>query len=289
MPLPLTIRHFGSPLSLDIPRHWLPNDPATCAILNTYTVLVPSNEAFYMRTLSLCLPRIDDPGLKARCVAFVRQEAEHGVAHKRYWRNLDRQGYRFRGLERFVDQRIFRVTERIAPLSLRVSMVSCVEHINAYWAHEFLSQNILADAQPDMRALMEWHFAEEIEHKCVAYDVLQKVAPSYAVRCLGLAMTLPLFYGLMTLNMLRFLGQDGHLLRMKTWQRLWHHLGPGHGMFMHTLRHLADYLRPSFHPSQLVDHELADQVIARYSLPECGWLKPSERGNPAPPRPEQSA
>jgi uncharacterized protein len=276
----LPIRRFDTPLSLDIPRLWLPNDPATASVLDTYTVLVPSNEAFYMRTLSRCLPRIEDTSLRVQGAAFILQEAEHGVAHKRYWRNLDQQGYRYRGFERWVDRWIFRATERIAPLPLLMSMVSCVEHINAYIAHEFLSKRILAEAHPEVRALLEWHLAEEIEHKTVAFDVLNALWPSYWVRLAGWMMSAPLFYGLLTLNMLRFLGQNGQLLRTSTWRRFWHHIGPGQRMFVCTLQHLFDYLRPAFHPSQLDDRALADEVIARYSSAEYAWLSPSQRCNP---------
>lgn len=42
-------RRFLPDLPLEIPRHWLPGDPVVSSILNTYTVLVPANEAFYIR------------------------------------------------------------------------------------------------------------------------------------------------------------------------------------------------------------------------------------------------
>lgn len=278
MPGTLVARRFESPLSSVIPAHWLPGDPATSAVLNVYTVLVPSNEAFYMRTLAKCMPHIEDPVLRARAKAFIHQEAEHGVAHKRYWRILDAQGYRFRAAERWVDKGLLRLTERIAPLGLRMSMVSCVEHINAFMAHEFLRQRILETGHPEVRAMLEWHFAEEIEHKDVAFDVLDALWPNYAVRLFGCLNTAVLFYLMMTVGMLCFLAQDGALWKLSTWRGLWRHLGPGHRMARHTLRHLFDYLRPSFHPSHVHDKALADEVIARYAGPEYRWLKPSMRG-----------
>lgn len=276
----LVARHFASPLNDDIPRNWLPAAPAVAAVLNTYTVLVPANEAFYMRTLNACLPLLRNPELRDASIAFIRQEAEHGVAHKRYWRNLERQGYRFRRFERLVEKLTFRVMEKIAPLSLRLSMVSCVEHINAFVGHEFLSQGVLRDAHPEMRAMMEWHFAEEIEHKSISFDVLQAVAPSYAVRFAGLAMTAPLFYTLMTLGMLRFLAQDGLLFRPSVWRQLLRHLGSGHRMLPRTLGHLLAYARPSFHPSQLDNMALAQTVILRYSDQQNPWLTAANRGLP---------
>lgn len=281
----LFARRFTAPLPADIPRDWLPSSPTIAALLNTYTVLVPANEAFYMRTINACLPHIADPELRATAIAFIHQEAEHGVAHKRYWRNLDRQGYRFRTFEHWVDKLTFRLIERIAPLSLRVSMVSCVEHVNAYLAHEFLSQGILEGAHPEVRALMEWHFAEEIEHKRVSFDVMQAVTPSYAVRFAGLAMTLPLFYGLMTFGMMRFLVQDKRLFRWSIWRQFLDHLGAGNHMLVRTLKHVMAYARPSFHPSQLDDAALAEAVIDRYSSRMQGWLAPAKRGRAAARQP----
>lgn len=281
----LTARRFTAPLITDIPRDWLPSSPAVAAALDTYSVLVPANEASYMRTINACLPLITDPVLRKAATAFIHQEAEHGVAHKRYWRTLDQQGYRFRGFESLVDRLTFRMVERFAPLSIRVSMVSCVEHINAYMGHEFLSQRILADAHPEVRALLEWHFAEEIEHKNVSFDVLQAVAPSHAIRLLGLMLTVPLFYMVLTFGMLRFLAQNGHLWRPSTWGQLLHHLGGGHHMLWRTLKHLWAYARPSFHPSQLDDAALAKEVIDRYSSNEADWLMPANRGRQKSPIP----
>ena len=269
-------RRFLPDLLLEIPRHWLPGDPVVSSILNTYTVLVPANEAFYIRTLKACLPRLPAP-LREQAVAFIHQEAQHGVAHKRYWRNLDAQGYRYRGFERAIDRLVFRVMDRIAPLALRLSLVSCVEHINVYLGHEFLRQRILERAHPDMRVLMEWHFAEEIEHKAVAYDVLNTVSRSWLLRALGCALTASLFYTVMSFGMLRFLAQDGLLFRRATWRALWRHLGSGHGMAARTLRHLAAYLRPGFHPAQLDDAALAHEVIARATRAQPPQVVPTPR------------
>lgn len=284
----LIARRFSAPLSADIPSDWLPGARALAAMLDTYTVLVPANEAFYMRTINASLSKIADPALLAAARTFIHQEAEHGVAHKRYWRNLERQGYRFRGFERTVDRLTFRMMERFAPLSLRLSMVSCVEHINAFVAHEFLTQDILTEAHPEVRALMEWHFAEEIEHKCVAFDVLTTVSPSYAVRLFGLLTTAPLFYAVMTFGMLRFLMQGRELFRMSTWSQLRRHLGGGHRMLARTLKHLLAYGRPGFHPGALDDAALAQAVIARYGNAGYDWLQPTDRGRQSS-SPEQMA
>lgn len=259
----ITPRRFVWTGSDVIPKHWLPGNEVLSSFLNAYTILVPANEVFYIRTLNACLPYIENDDLRARCGAFVRQEAQHGFAHKRYWDNLDAQGYRFRAFERCVDRYVFRAMEKFGPLRLRASLVSCVEHINAFLGYEFLSQRILADADPRMRDLMEWHFAEEIEHRRVAFDLLQAIAPSYTVRFLGFMLTAGLFYALMSALAIALLAQDGLLWRKATWVQVKAHLGAGHHMLRRTLRHLGDYLRPGFHPSQMECDALAAAVLAR--------------------------
>ena len=278
---PIVPRSFTPPLPLDIPRHWLPGNPVVSSILNAYTVLVPANEAFYIRTLKRCMPRIGVQALRDTVVDFIHQEAQHGIAHKRYWRNLDAQGYRFRGFEKAVELLTFRTIERATPLALRVSLVSCVEHINAYIGHEFLAQDLLAEAHPQMRALMEWHFAEEIEHKRVAFDVLAAVSPAYPMRVLGFLMTVPLFYLLIGVAMVRFLAQDRLLFKLGTWRQLWRHLGPYHHMFVRTLGHLGAYLRPRFHPDLLDDGEMSRTVIARYASAQPPLVVPTSRSRRA--------
>lgn len=280
-------RRFTPELSLDIPRHWLPGNPFVSSFLNAYTVLVPANESFYIRTLKLCMPRIHDPALRTAATAFIHQEAQHGVAHKRYWLNLDAQGYRFRGFERKVEQLTFRVIERTLPLSMRMALVTCVEHINAYTAHEFLTQDILATADPQVRALMEWHFAEEIEHKAVSFDVLQAVSPGYPMRLAGFLLTAPLFYLVLGIGTANFLVQDRLLTRRQTWSQVWQHLGPTHHMLSRSLRHLFRYLAPGFDPSQIDDARLAAAVIARYERAQPPMLVPlSATGRKQKPEPQ---
>ncbi|SDQ31000.1 hypothetical protein SAMN05428982_0583 [Pseudoxanthomonas sp. CF385] len=259
----ITPRRFVEALPHDVPKHWLPGNEVVSSLLNAYTVLVPANEAFYIRTLNACQSRIADPALRARCQAFIRQEAQHGVAHKRYWQNLDAQGYAYRGFERVVDRVIFRTMDRWGPLWLRASLVSCVEHINAYLGYEFLSQAILSEADPRVRDLMEWHFAEEIEHRAVAFDLLQAVAPRYAVRLAGALTTAALFYLLMTGLAIALLAQDRLLWRRSTLHQAVEHVGPGHQMGRRTLRHLWNYLKPGFHPAQLGGDAVAAATLAR--------------------------
>jgi uncharacterized protein len=260
----LVPRHFTIRFDAATPRHWLPGNEFVSSFLNAYSIMVPANEAFYIRTLLKAKAGIAEPTLRATIDEFIGQEAQHGSAHKQHGRMLDAQGYRYRVFERVVATLAFRIPERLLPLSWRVSMVGSVEHINAFLGHEFLAQSILADADPAMRALMEWHFAEEIEHKQVAFDVLRAVAPSYGARLAGFMIAVPLFFPVLTLGAFMLLWQDRRLHRPSTWSQLFAHWGPGHRLLAKTARHLFAYVKPGFDPSRLDDRHLADAVIGRY-------------------------
>jgi len=66
---------------------------------------------------------------------------------------------------------------------------------------------------PEVKSLLLWHAAEEIEHKAVAYDVLQRVNSRYTVRVAGLAIatTLLLVWWAMAFRML--VEQEGMTVR----------------------------------------------------------------------------
>jgi hypothetical protein len=196
-------------------------------------------------------------------VRFLQQEGQHGAGHHRYWNVMEAQGYHIRGFVHAVDAFLYGFLEPITPLPARLSMVAAVEHVNAFLGHEFLSQDILNDADPDLRVLFEWHFAEEIEHKHVAFDVLQRLWSSYVLRLLGAALVLPMFYLLMTIGMLYLLHQDRQLTARITWREFSQHLFSRDHMARHTLSHIGAYLRPDFHPWQLDDSALARRVIDR--------------------------
>ncbi len=272
--IPLHVRQFLPKLNQPLPRHWCAGDPVLSHLLNTFTLLVPGNEGYYIRTLKRCLPQIADPALRETVVQFMLQEGQHGAGHHRGWRVLEAQGYRIAGFNRRVDAFLYRFLEPLTPLKLRLSMVACVEYVNAYLGHEFLAQNLLKDAHPELRGLFEWHFAEEIEHKQVVFDALNAVAPGYALRMLGALLVLPMFYALMTAGTVYLLRQDRLLFKRESWAAFGRHLFAGHHMLRQTCGHLLAYLRPGFHPGQLDDRPLAQAVIDRYSSPGSALLHP---------------
>ncbi len=261
----LSVRRMNTDAMPTDSRLWAKNDAFITHVLNTYGALVPGNEGFYIRTIRAILPRIKNAELAEEVERFVRQEGQHGVAHMRAWSVLEAQGYRFRGLVKFVNAVIYGSSERLLPVKFRMSMVACIEHINAIMGYEFLAQNILEGSEPRMRAVFEWHFAEEIEHRAVCFDAFQEISGSWSLRLLGAAVTVPLFYLLMSAGALWFMAQDRSLWSLNPWRGMVRHLFTRDGMAARSIAHLWRYLKPGFDPRTAVAGDIADATMHRWS------------------------
>lgn len=241
-------------------KYWFDGSPALTHLLNVYTLLVPDNERYYIRALTPCLEQLDDPQQRTELLQFFRQESLHGIAHQKYWKQLEAQGCRIMPFVKSVDVLLYRVLEPLQPQGLRIAIVAAIEHINAFWGHEFLARDLLAPADASLRELFSWHFAEEIEHKGVAHRALATLHPGYAIRLLGALLAFPLFYGIVAVGTAYLLAGDGELCKRRTWRDL-RRLFVEHGFLRASLGHLWRYLKPGFEPWAMDDRALSEQAL----------------------------
>lgn len=180
----------GPKLAFDaaIPRHWFGGNVVATHLVNGVNLLFPAGERFFVRTVNHYLDRVDDELLRAQVKGFFGQEGRHAKEHERFFRVLEEQGYDVKRFLRLYERVAYGFIERVASPSLALATTAACEHFTAMLAEEALAGALLDHAHPVVRDLLLWHAAEEIEHRAVAFDVLQAVAPSYALRMAGLAM-----------------------------------------------------------------------------------------------------
>jgi predicted metal-dependent hydrolase len=201
--------------------------------------------------------RIRDPDLREQVRGFYAQEGRHANAHERYFEALEKQGYRIRGFLKGYEAFCYRFVERVAPPALRLAVTVAAEHFTATLGLDGLEDDVLATADPTMRALLMWHAAEEIEHKAVAFDVLKEVSPSYALRMAGLALAGTLLGAFWVSATAMLVLQDEAGLR-RVWNELAHLRG--HNPFGEAVygKAIRSYVRRDFHPDEVTrDGELA--------------------------------
>jgi predicted metal-dependent hydrolase len=255
----------------DVPRHWHSGSAIATGLSNGLNMLFPHGERFFVRSVKHFLPQIEDPQLRAQIKGFFGQEGRHAREHDRFNAILRAQGY---DIDRFLGNyaAIASWLEGRLPPKLNLAVTAASEHFTALFAEGAFAKGILDHLDPRMRALLAWHAAEEIEHKSVAYDVLQAVDPSYALRVSGLVLATVLLGGFWTYGSVTVMRQDRMTLR-----RFLRDIRNApedrrdpviRRVFLHGIR---QYLRRDFHPSQNPNEQLAaDWFAARgMSLPEA--------------------
>ncbi len=253
----------------DVPRHWLAGNPVATAISNGINMLFPHGERFFVRSVHYYMDQIKDPDLRAQVKAFFKQEGHHASAHDDFNAVLRKQGFK---IDRFLSryQRISSWIEKRVPAKLNLAGTAAAEHFTAILADGAFSNGILDALHPTVQQLLAWHAAEEIEHKAVAFDVLQQIDPSYALRVAGLAyatVMLGMFWAWATTMLLRQekLGWRATLRQLRT-----------EGKQDPVIRRvfiagIRQYIRRDFHPRQNANEHLAAEWFAArgFSFPEA--------------------
>ncbi len=254
----------------DVPKHWFAGEAVPSHIANGVNLLFPHGERFFVRSVYHFLDRIEDPELRAAVKGFGNQEGRHARAHEDYFDTLRSHGYeidRFLKVYAWISSR----TEKLSSPKLRLATTAAAEHFTAIMAEGAATEMPFDLVHPAMRELLLWHAAEELEHKSVAFDVLQRVDPSYRLRIAGLAMStamLSVWWAAATLMLLR---QDGigpldALRRLRAMRTAAQAAGVktpaplGKRVFARGIR---EYLKRDFHPDKNDNYHLAGELLAR--------------------------
>lgn len=248
-----------------IPRHWLRGSAVATHLFNGLNLLFPYGERFFIRAVMDHQSQIKDPLLLAQIKGFVTQEGVHAHEHDRYFDSLRAMGYRI-DVFRSRFRRFMKLLGRL-PRGLRLSITAGAEHYTATIGSLVLDDEfIMHEAHPTMRRLIIWHATEEIEHKAVAFDVLQATHPGYLLRLLGfgVASAALLTWALVGARMLlRQDGVDGKKVRAERRDVMTRNQGE----LPRTLwNRLKIYLRRDFHPNQIGDLALAQRRLAEVGL-----------------------
>ncbi|HEX8702305.1 MAG TPA: metal-dependent hydrolase [Myxococcaceae bacterium] len=268
-----------------IPRHWLAGNVVQTHFFNAINLFVVSFEDFMGRVMRARLPQLrqTNPAFERQVRGFMGQEATHSFVHAKYLQNLREQGYQIDGFLARCES-VFSVWfEKRLGTRVSVATIAGFEHLTSVLAEIVLAGRMMKGADPAMAEVWEWHAAEEIEHKTLAFDLLKSTHRSYLLRMLGAVLGALVVVGFIGAGMVMLLRQEGVLWRKRTWTELKGLLfGPARlgpraiALFVH-------YFRPGFHPLQRDTYYLAEQVIGRAAPREEIVLQVSIE-DVAPPR-----
>lgn len=248
---------------------------ASLSIFLTYGEDLVIDTARYHRDL------IKDPLLKQRVTALIGQEALHSKLHEELndaFLKADLPVKLFRTLAALV----FDYGFNRLPQAMKLSLMTGIEHFTAVLAEYMMNhEDVFFHTQDEkQRAIWMWHMLEESEHKDIAFDVFQDLSNNYALRIAGFfpaLITILLLISIASL-LVPFYRHPRNLISLSYWKDMRRSagllFGLKQGVYGSSLKHIFEYLRPSFHPN---DHDTSE-FLAYYKVrlldPENGLLAP---------------
>ena len=205
----LPVRRPSFDFDAVVPKHWIGDNALATHVFNGLQLLFPAGERFFIRSVKAALPQVEDEGLRVQARGFVAQEAMHTREHEQWNLRLEAQGYRIEPhLRRFAS--MLRFIARYTPNSLQLALTAGAEHYTALLGTIALTQPIMREhMHPVMEQLIVWHACEEVEHKAVAFDVMQASGIGYAMRILGYLLSTVMLVGWTVAGTRMLLKQDG--------------------------------------------------------------------------------
>ena len=248
----------------DVPRYWFAGDPFLTRMFDALSLTFPDGERYFIQSVRLFRDQIQDPDLKQRVADFIRQEAQHGIAHDKMNQIMKDQGM---PVDQFIQRlnKVFKFELKYHSPQYNIAMTAAAEHLTALMAETFYGEKeTLQDAHPYVRALFAWHAIEEMEHRDVAFDVMQQVGNVPEVtRKMALVLTTGLMFGFTLYRANVMLKCDGfnRTQRLKMNVRGLQWLFGKQGKLRKMQSQYRDWFKPDFHPSQ-------HPIIAQYDV----WL-----------------
>jgi len=233
-------------------RDWFDQHPFKTAWFNSMSITFPLGEKFFIDSVRHFSAQIDDPKLQEDIRGFCGQEGYHRREHDRYNQTLCRlRGYDLGYLEGRLEKNIELGKKYMSPLQ-QLALTAALEHITAIMAESALSEdNPMVNAVDGaMQELWDWHAAEEMEHKAVAFDVYRAMGGSEKVRKSALRKATFFLLIDVLVGLVHMLRRDGKLWNLRLWGQGWKFLFFKDGILRRVWPAYKEYFREGFHPWQ---------------------------------------
>lgn len=208
---------------VNTPLDWIPNQPFASYFINEINMILPAGEFWFCRLYNKALPFVTDEKLRDDVQMFIRQEAMHARAHssaiQEYLnqrginteRNTKIMEWLFSDL--LADQPLGLTVPKMLEkrwLIFRLGLIAAVEHMTCVLGNYALDNQTWDDlkADPVFLDLIRWHGAEEVEHRCVAFDLYNHLGGDYLSRYYLAAIATPVVFGLWVDGAAHIISQD---------------------------------------------------------------------------------
>ncbi|WP_109526495.1 MULTISPECIES: metal-dependent hydrolase [Nocardia] len=179
----LEIRTLEFDLDGEIPFRWNDSNPAFSMQMNAVSIIAIGFEKFIVAAVREAIPLITDSEAKSEARAFLEQEAQHSMAHRRHLTALIRT---YPGLQETLEGAIALFDELTATESLqfRLAYIADLEATFTPFFKLLLDHDdkLFRPGDDRVASLLLWHFVEEVEHRSSGLIVYNAMVPSKTYR-----------------------------------------------------------------------------------------------------------
>ncbi len=180
----MVVRRLDFAFTPDMELVFVKNDPEMSFTFLGAWIMLPYLEPYLIRTMRDALPEIRDLQLKEELKRFCAQEGEHFKQHAKandLIRALHPDYEALRPLEAELDAELKEFT-RSKPLAFNLAYAEGFESMTSAMARAQLEVGLYDRTDSPLADLAKWHVMEELEHRCVAFDVYDHVAGNWFYR-----------------------------------------------------------------------------------------------------------
>lgn len=253
-----------------LPIRWFKNNLLLSHYVDSLHLIFPDGEKFFIRSVKVHEKYIQNPELMKQVIAFIKQELIHSNEHKKFWDNLRKNGYNIDKFLDFYNTLSYEIIEKNINKFLghkfSLSLTVALEHYTTTIA-KFVFEELreLEGIHEEMRQLLLWHAAEEVEHRAVTFDVLREVDPSYTIRILGIIHATIALSILSLLGFFFFILEDIKQGRFFSLGELFEFSEYLTRLLRYLPREISTFFRKDFHPDQ-IEIDLAIKFFEKYNF-----------------------
>jgi len=257
----LEVRKINYTADESAPKYFDTDNPMLTHEWNALAMIIPPGERFFVRAVQRLASHAKDPELQLKIKGFIGQETMHGKETDRFLLPLEKQGIEVQKFEDWFDD-FLNWLQRMPYRKLQLAGTAACEHFTAALSIWHFKTGYTDRLPQKIRDLWQWHGAEELEHRAVAFDLLQAVAPrNYFLRMAGfLISTLVNWIGYRKAIRMLYKSEGWTRAQIREQRRKARKIRLP--LLSFRIPHMLDYLRPGFHPNDLDDAGIGKKVLA---------------------------
>ncbi len=270
----IRVRRTEFPLPKE--KYYFRDNAVLTHFVNALHIVFPEGERMFIRAVREFAGQVTDETLKEAVKAFYAQETQHANQHARYYAHLDAQGLGATEIYETYKNLMYDTLEVASRKYLGgktiLYLTAALEHYTAIFAEFALEARpqVLDGMPADFKELIRWHAMEEMEHKAVAYEVLNASGNNILRRYFGMGVAISLLFSNAIVIGGVLMRNDKELTLSRLVQDGIKALPDVAATLAFIAAGTIDYLRPDFHPDD-TDHRAILERVRRESNDFKAW------------------